>query len=427
MLNTCPLSLLCGLLLALQPLVAAAAPAPYGEGFVRLGAQWGEGGLEWLERPGDSNIPGDGQAFEQQLESLEQAGGPYADSLAEPLASLGRHYRQAGDYQQAAALYRRAMHVIRVNDGLGSDRQVPLLRELLLSYRQAGNLEALDERYDYFFHLFGNGRPPFTQARIRAAQEYMRWQREALRHELGAGRQRLLKLIELNADMLEHMQQQANVPYRWLRDVSYSQVLNHYLLLQRFEPTIAEQQLLTSREYMGTQQVVQSLEEQKLDARLRTAPAQVAAIFRQLSRAAAGQGAVETAAVHLGLADWYFWNGNRQRAAASYREVVAILNEAGEQALLQQWLGEPVELPDNGVFWRAETFAAGPAATIEARYDVSARGRVSGLEARHTGGDEDHNLHDFRRQLSATLFRPRWASGEAEAVEGLTRRYRLLD
>ena len=80
----------------------------------------------------------------------------------------------------------------RINDGLYSERQVPLLRELLQSYREAGDYEALDERYDYYFRLYGNGQPPYTEIRLRAALEYLRWQREALR--LGVGGRELERL-----------------------------------------------------------------------------------------------------------------------------------------------------------------------------------------------------------------------------------------
>ncbi|TDG12076.1 tetratricopeptide repeat-containing protein [Seongchinamella unica] len=425
--NSWSVALFRGLVLALPGLALQAAPAPYGEDFVRTGAQWDEGGLAWLELSAKTTEPQDVEPFVRQVESLEQAGGPYADGLAEPLASLGRHYRQSGDYQQAVSLYRRAMHVVRINDGLGSARQIPLLRELLLSYRQAGDLEALDERYDYYFHLFGNGRPPFTPARLRAAREYMRWQREAVRLNQGASEKRLLELIELNEDILQAIQLQADVPYHWRRDFSYSQMLNHYLLLQRLEPTVSERQLLTSREYMGSLQAVQSLEDQKLDLRLRSAPARIAGMLEELAVAAAIQGPVEEAAVQLSLADWSFWTGNKRQAEIAYRQVVEILNGAGEDALLQQWLGEPVELPDNGVFWQAETAPDVATVTVEARYDVSALGRVSELQTRIPDGTDDRSLYRFRRKLLSTLFRPRWVTGEPEAVASIARHYRILD
>ena len=393
---------------------------------MRLDAQWAEGGVHWQQVSDDTQAPVDVAPYQQQLQSLEEGGGPYTDGLAEPLASLGRHYRSQGDYEQAVALYRRAMHVVRINDGLNSDRQIPLLRELLVSYREAGDLQSLDERYSYFFHLYGNGQPPYSQLRIGAALEYMRWQREAIRREMGGDQRRLIKLIELNEDILESMQLEVDIPYSWRRDLTYSQVLNFYLLTQRFVPAQAEGQLLTSRDYMGSKPAALSLEEQKLEARLRSATAQVARVLDELLAAASLQGPVEVATIHLALADWYHWNGSRQRAAGAYEMVVSTLRDAGEDALLQEWLGEPVELPDNGVFWQPELRADARPVTVAASFDVSARGKLSQLQTRLLQ-EEERSLNRFRRQLASTLFRPRWVNGEAEAVSGLRREYQLLE
>ena len=122
-----------------------------------------------------------GKAFQLQMDEFESKDGPYADGLAEPLLGLGRHYARRGDYEQALQLYRRALHIVRLNDGLYSKRQVPVVRELLDTVRLSGDLQALDDRYDYFFRLYGRGQAPYTDIRVRAALEYLRWQREALR------------------------------------------------------------------------------------------------------------------------------------------------------------------------------------------------------------------------------------------------------
>jgi hypothetical protein len=126
------------------------------------------------------------------------------------------------------------------------------------------------------------------------------------------------------------------------------------------------------------------------------------------------------------MADWYFWNDHRRRAAQAYAGVVATLVAAGETALLQAWLGQPVELPDNGVFRKPSVAGSNPS-VVTARYDVSARGRLSKLELTAATPSEKGSLAAFRRRLATTLFRPRWSSGVAEAVSGISRDYQLLD
>ena len=78
------------------------------------------------------------------------------------------------------------MHIVRINGGLRSAEQVPLLLTTLQVYRQAGDWQALDDNYDYYFHLLGSGQGPLTPLRLESALAYMRWQREALRLDVGS-------------------------------------------------------------------------------------------------------------------------------------------------------------------------------------------------------------------------------------------------
>ena len=203
-------------LFAQQHSAIAETPALYGQEYYRLGQSWEDGHPRRLPRslqrglprslpePRRDNSDGDESAYIQQLQLQELSAGPYSDALAEPLASLGRHYRERGEYGEALGYYRRALHIVRVNDGLYSERQIPLVRDLLDTYRLAGDLQELDERYEYFFRLYGNGEPPYTELRLRASLEFLRWQREALRIDLdGDGKNRLLKLYQLNEHILE--------------------------------------------------------------------------------------------------------------------------------------------------------------------------------------------------------------------------------
>ncbi len=418
-----PLVLLLGCFLTAQ--LALAGPEAYGTRFIRAD--------ETL--PGSTGTPGTGTAlapadetrFRQQLEAAELEEGPYADALAEPLAALARGHRQAGDYGQALATYRRALHIVRVNDGLYSERQIPLLREMLITYRESGDLEGLDQRYEYFFRVYGMGQPPYTPLRLRAALEYLRWQREALLLELPGNRERrILDLIALNASLVEAVMADPAAPFSWKRELALSQVANLYLLQDQFEPSIDETSLFSGRELVDPKPLVESLDDQRMDNALRSAYVKGRLLLEGLQMAEPGLDVVQRAALTLALADWHHWNGSRQRAELSYAEVVDTLRQAGEESLLEAWLGEPVELPDNGTFL-LPVASRGLQEQVRARFDVSEQGRVRSIETEALSGEAVSGLGSFRRRLAATLFRPRWSTGEATAVKGLQRDYRLLD
>ncbi|QIB66759.1 hypothetical protein [Kineobactrum salinum] len=148
----------------------------------------------------DSDIGEDGARHLQRLEQLELDQGPYAAGLEEPLMDLGHLHLNAGQFAQAGQLYRQALHIVRINDGLLSERQLPLVQNLLTVHRSLGDWQGLDQRYDYYHRIAG---APQDQG-IGVTLEYFRWQREALRRQLDSSAdRRLLRLYEHNARVLE--------------------------------------------------------------------------------------------------------------------------------------------------------------------------------------------------------------------------------
>ena len=77
------------------------------------------------------------------IEQVEARGGPYSEELIEPLTSLAVLHREAGDHDLAAAVIERLMHVVRVNHGLHSLEQAPLLAQLIANEEAAGNAETV--------------------------------------------------------------------------------------------------------------------------------------------------------------------------------------------------------------------------------------------------------------------------------------------
>jgi hypothetical protein len=415
------------------PSVAARATA-YGQQFVRSGQVWSDAGPTALPDPpaGDHSRADETQRIEyqKQVSEIEVSAGPYTDALAEPLAALALHYRESGDMDQAERLYRRALHIVRVNDGLYSERQIPILRELLNTYRIAGDLETLDERYEYFFRLYGRGQPPYTDIRLRAALEYLRWQREALRLELDGKEDagRLLSLYELNEELLQGVAQDPAVDPSVYRNLGLSQLRNLYLIQDMIARETEQVSGATRAPLPGYDWSEQELGQYRLETIQRGALSRGATLMEVLL---AREGAVpgeQTARLHLELADWYQWNGRDGQAAGHYDEVERLLAGSGMEDTLRVWLGQPVELPDNGAFWQPVLPGEDQRrVVVRASYDVSERGRASNIQTR-TELEEDSGIASrLRRKLSRTRFRPRYSNGKAQSVAGLVRNYELID
>ena len=87
-----------------------------------------------------SPVPEPAALQRQRLDELETQQGPYAPGLTEPLADLGRSLSRSGDIVGAARAYNRALHVLRVNEGLYSDNQLPFDSRVVFCASQPGRL-----------------------------------------------------------------------------------------------------------------------------------------------------------------------------------------------------------------------------------------------------------------------------------------------
>ena len=436
--NSCPEALLNRGLrpLAVMLLALSLGSAPdtwanrhaYGEYFVRQGQNWVETGPQRATSPAVPSFEERNQ-HQRELEKLQNRDGPYSDTLAEPLAAMGRYHRANGEVEEAVRFYRRALHVVRVNDGLYSERQIPILQELLDTYRGSGDLEALDQRYDYYFRLYGNGEPPYTEIRLGATLAYLRWQREALRLGMdGEKHHRLLDLYQLNDKLLRATAADPEVSLDQYHQVVLSQLRNLYLLEDRITPRLEKIGVAATAPSFGGEWEQGDFDRKRLETLQRGALSMGARLMQELiERSAAQASTLDLARLHLELGDWYQWHGS-SRAKEQYERVVELLTHAQEQDTLQQWLGQPVELPDNGVFWQPPLRAGEKRRVVlDVSYDVSASGRLSELEARVDNPEDEGLASRFKRYLKKTRFRPRWAGGAPEAVAGIRRNYEIYD
>lgn len=411
--------------------VAALVPTPYGENFVRVGESWPDGRLlaGWVGSD-QVSLDDNEKNLQQELLSHEQAHGPYGDALAEPLASLGRQYSQQGDHLQAQRMYRRALHVVRVNDGLYSERQLPILKQLLDTYRATGDLEALDGRYEYYFRLHGSGKPPFTELRLKADIEYLRWQREALRlgaHKNDKAHSRLLSLYSLNQQLLEAVAADENVAFVYYRELGLSQLRNLYLIQNRLEPELQTVSEPPDTPIAGANWRPEDIGKMRMKGIYRSAYRSGQKILEALIRRCPPDDPETLARLFLELADWKQWNGRAQEAVEGYSRLVELLQQEERQDLLQLWLAQPVELPDNGAFWQPMPMqqAALRHRVLEASYDVSSGGRASNVAVTAVDSADEKLVSKLVRQIRRIRFRPRFVDGEA-APDQLVRSYQLV-
>ena len=78
----------------------------------------------------------------QQIEEIQSSQGITSPELIDPLTNLGLIFREQGDDALAIATFERARHLVRVNYGLSSFKEAPLLRQLVQIEEARGNATA---------------------------------------------------------------------------------------------------------------------------------------------------------------------------------------------------------------------------------------------------------------------------------------------
>src|SRR5690606_38211298 len=91
--------------------------------------------------------------YEESIRTLERQGGAYEARLAQELLGLGTAYQRLGDHVTAIATFERAWHVSRVNNGLFSLEQAPIVQRLIESQLATGDLIAADQQQEYLFFI----------------------------------------------------------------------------------------------------------------------------------------------------------------------------------------------------------------------------------------------------------------------------------
>lgn len=364
------------------------------------------------------------ERLEKRLEEQRLADGPYAPAAAETLVDLARYLETQGRPAQALARREEALHLIRVNEGLYSAAQGPVLRAMLDSLRAAGDFAALDQRYAYYYRLYGAGRPPFNELRWAATMEYLDWQREALRRELDSDpRGRLLDLHATQADLLVTVAEDPAADWRRLLDLTRSQLATLYFVEDAVQPQL--QLLRRSRVTRARGDDLRDFDpvQERLENLQRTARGQGRMLVEAALQRVPDAEVAARAGLRRDLGDWLLWHGSTRSANEVYATVWEELEAAGRDDLLDEWFARPKPLPRGEFFAPLDRLRD---RALRVRIDVSASGRVQ-VSSAGVPEEREREFSILRRLLRDSRFRPALRTGEPVDVRDLATSWLLID
>jgi len=342
------------------------------------------------------------------LGAMERELGPYHPDLVAPTLAAAALATQVGAVARAEQLYDRALHTVRVNDGLYGDQQLPILRGLLDLYLTSGDREGFEKRADYQFRLLGSGVAPFNGAELSAAVEFFDVTLDALMDASWEGKSReLLRFHDRVEAMTEAVCADAEFGMDWCQPFSFRLARFYYLLEYkldvfvddpRFEPRLS-----------GTDW--QSLDrEPRMEALQRRLFQQGERVFdRLLALKPADHDALSA------LADWHWFYQKRPAAIRHYQAACKLRPER---------FNHPAPLPEYPALSTYRAFREIGVA-VSVTLEVNDRGVPSDIVPAPADIEAPLTL---KRKLRATRFRPIFDDCEnPRPVSLLNSKFVLLD
>ncbi len=380
------------------------------------------------------------QRFLDAVHALEAEGGAYDAGLAEQLLGLGASYQVAGRHTEATEALSRAAHIVRVNEGLYSTSDLPILERLIESYSALGEWDGVGSSYQQMFQIHRRNYGDNDARMLPALQRLSAWHLSAYLADVGENPINHLEAARnLYESSLGILRSAPAGPDRRLEEaLRESAIIDYYLA--SYAPADGGGMSFSagpsSREQAGPAYALMGFTSG------RDALARVVELRKQdpsTSPLMRGQAVAE-------LGDWHQLFNRRQTALDLYKEAWTQAAADSSNAAVNQIFGQPIALPviPEGLATLADAGVApgGKETLITLAFAVNERGLVEDIRivepqppanvtppattetadpkaAVQVSADAQtpeqkaaaQQVETLRKRLRATRFRPRFEAG----------------
>jgi len=112
---------------------------------------------------------------EALIEELRYSSGVYSDQLREVQADLGAYLIEVEDFEGAAEVYSEALQITRINTGLYSEEQLPLIKALIASNASSKAWAEADDFQSLHLHIASRLYSKTDGRFLAAARQYGDW------------------------------------------------------------------------------------------------------------------------------------------------------------------------------------------------------------------------------------------------------------
>jgi hypothetical protein len=360
------------------------------------------------------------QAFRDALASIESDQGAYAKALPEQLISLGLALQQQGRHKDAVAVFKRGVHLARINNGLYSAEQIPFIQGQISSNLAVGELTEADQRQDYLLQVQQRSLVS-GELYIQALMQQASWQYNAYKQGIGEKERifsRLLSMWDLYRLAINDIMDREGASSSKLLPPLHGMLKAQYLI------SMYQANFSRNADYDAR------AEQHRFDAYLTQNYKKGNAIIRAIYSVEQTQYGVHSLPVVetlVMLGDWMLWHDKRESANQAYLNALRELAELDDaQAEMEHMFGEPVALPDIDGIRPLPPAVEADQGDILLQFGVNKRGHVIDLVRLDEVEGDKNKTSRLMRKLRKTLFRPRFAGGEPIVTEKMIRAYDIV-
>jgi len=368
---------------------------------------------------GNSNSAAEERSMRNAISKIESSHGAYAADLPEQMLSLGLALQNQERHGEAIAVFKRGVHLARINNGLYSAEQIPLLQGEIKSAIALGEYGQVDQLQEYLYRVQQRGLP-VGEARANTLIQQANWHFNAYQMGLGnPGPERLLTMWDLYRlawnDLLST--EQENSPK--LLPPLYGLLRTQYLISEYSSESDVTGNSYTSNFGSANANRFYGYRAQNYDL-----GRSVILSIHTIQSANHGRSSEEAAQALVSLGDWAMWYGKRGDATEIYQHALAelALRDDAQQGELSV-LTEPVPLPDMRGLRGLPPPVGAEEGNILVEFGVDGRGKVIDLTRLDSNEDMDATAIRLMRMLRGTKFRPRFEAGEPVVTDNLVRAY----
>lgn len=381
----------------------------------------------YIPMPIDAATPAD--MLYQRIGVEELRLGPYSPALVDDFQELGAALFQSQEYFDAIDAFGRAIHLLRINEGLHTMSQTGLVEQVIEAHIGVGDFVAADDQQDYLHRVRRSTLPATGPEMLEAVEQYADWHRAAYIGQLDKYRYpRIVSLIDLYGDMAKTIADERGELSRDMLPYLEGKLKTEYLLSNY--PGESEEGLqfeLRQKDDIELPDLTKMRFERFQMGNYRYGH-QTIQQMRNILENDPNTTPAELADIQVAMADWYQWHRRYAQAIRAYNQAWQMMaGEPDAASWTQATFEDPIELPVPIVFQPGRIpLRTNNEARVVARFEISRHGEAKKIEILYPHEKEDQPaITRGYKYLRDMRFRPRFENGEAVAAKDIERTYNI--